>query len=87
MTFRRAIFRCELRVYGVSSWLSARLSTSLMLAGVCALRGPPLPRCQLILPVMSVFLIKVFTPSTFHCLSENILHKRVHGGSVTPADS
>jgi len=34
MTFRRAIFRCELCVCGLSSWLSARPSTSLMLAGV-----------------------------------------------------
>ena len=35
-TFRRAIFRCELCVCGLSSWLSARPSTSLMLTGVRA---------------------------------------------------
>jgi len=77
MTFRRAIFRCKLCVCGLSSWLSARPSTSLTLASVRALRGRPLPCCRSILPVMSVFLIKVFTPSTFHCLPRNIFHKRV----------
>jgi len=76
-TFRRTIFRCKLYVCGLSSWLSPRPSTSLMLAGVRALLGRPLPHCRSILPVMSVFLIKVFTPSTFHCLPKNILHKRV----------
>jgi len=76
-TFRRAIFRCKLCVCGLSSWLIARPSTSLMLAGVRALRGRPLPCGRSILLVMSVFLIKVFTPSTFHCLPRNILHKRV----------
>jgi len=50
MTFRLAIFRCELCVCSV-----------LMLAGLRALRGRPLPRCRSILPVMSVFLIEVFT--------------------------
>jgi len=38
MTFCRAIFRCELCDYGLSSWLSVRPSTSLMLAGICTPR-------------------------------------------------
>jgi len=33
---RRATFHCELCVCGLSYWLSARPSTSLMLAGVLA---------------------------------------------------
>ena len=48
-------------VCGLSSWLSVRPSTSLTLAGVRALRGRPLSCCQSILPVMSIFLIEVFT--------------------------
>jgi len=39
--------------------------------GMCAL-----PRCQSMLTVMPVFLIKVFTPSVFHCLPR-IMHKYV----------
>ena len=77
ITFCRAVFRCELYVCGLSSWLSVRPSTWLMLAGVCALHGRPLPHCQSILPDMSVFLIKVFIPSTFHCVSGSILYKRL----------
>ena len=74
---RKVVLKVGEVVYGLSSWLSVRPSSSLMLARVRALRGRPLPRCRSILPVMSVFLIKVFTPSTFHCLSAETSYTNV----------
>jgi len=65
--------------HGLSSWLSARFSTLLMLAGVCT------GVCQtihyqsngLIQPVMSIFSLSIsFYQHSIVCvLSENILHK------------
>jgi len=74
MPVRRAICRCELWVPDCSSWLSVRPSTSLTMAGVHALHALA---DRSILPVLPIFLSRLFTSFSFHCLSGNILHKPV----------
>jgi hypothetical protein len=66
MPSSRAICLCVLCVWGLSSWLSTRSSTSLMLSTVRTVRLRPLPGRLAAVPVVSIFLISLFNPPNDH---------------------